>query len=293
MGSLITAVNWIEKEDTLDALLNQVETLSKQPLKQGFEAEVLRIHIDQEDFVLKIWSKESKPDVGAQYHLLKILHERGIAVSRPIGWGIDSAGDQVLLTTFDGTPIEKVNDKTTTEVAGLLARLHEVDVSELGEAAGLIPKYDFLNYFFPGASEFSDLYDAAVSLIPLTHMKQDRIIHGDFHSNNILEDNGRYTIIDWTNGQLGDPRYDFAWTYILQKIYWSQSRAEVFRSVYLSDKDIPEEELDAFEALACLRWILLSRRNGVPKRSGTAGRVMKLINNNPFLKERKFSDFST
>ncbi|MFE4713303.1 phosphotransferase [Paenibacillus sp. NPDC056722] len=290
---MITTVNWIEKEAALAALLERAETLSAQPLNQGFEAEVLQIHSDQERFVLKIWSKESKPDVGAQYHLLKILHERGIAVSRPIGWGIDSAGDQVLLTTFDGTPIEKVNDKTTTEVAGLLSRLHEVDVSKLGEAAGLIPKYDFLNYFFPGASEFPDLYDTAVSLIPLTHMKQDQIIHGDFHSNNILENNGRYTVIDWTNGQFGDPRYDFAWTYILQKIYLLQSRAEAFRSAYLSDKAIPSEELEAFEALACLRWILLSRRNGVPKRSGTAERVKQLIHNNPFLKERKFSDFST
>ncbi|OBZ07613.1 hypothetical protein A8L34_26150 [Bacillus sp. FJAT-27264] len=292
MGSLITAVNWIEKEDALDALLDQAETLSTQPLKQGFEAEVLGIHSDQERFVLKIWNKDSRPDVGAQYLLLKTLQERGISVSRPIGWGIDPGGDQVLLTTFDGTTIDKVNDKTITEVAGLLSKLHEVNISEIEEASALLPKHDFLDYFFLGASEYPDLYNAAIFLIQTTPLKQNKIIHGDFHSNNIVENNGQYAIIDWTNGQWGDPRYDFAWTYILQKIYDSQPRAEVFRSVYLSDKDIPEEELDAFEALACLRWILLSRRNGVPKRRGTAERVKQLIHNNSFLKERKFSDFS-
>jgi Ser/Thr protein kinase RdoA (MazF antagonist) len=225
---------------------------------------------------------------------LKILHAAGdIAVSRPIGWGIDPGGDQVLLTTFDGTPVDKVNDETITEVAGLLSKLHEVDISEMGEAAGLLPKYDFLDYFFPGASEYPDLYNAAVSLIQMTRMKQDKIIHGDFHSNNIVENNGQYAIIDWTNGQWGDPRYDFAWTYVLQKIYGSQPHAELFRSAYLSGKAIPKEELDAFEALACLRWMLLSRRNGVPKRRGTAERVRKLIHNNPFLKERTFRDFPT
>ena len=50
------------------------------------------------------------------------------------------------------------------------------------------PKYEFIDYFF----------------------------HGDFHLGNIVEVDERYMVIDWTNGQLGDSRYDFAWSLTLQ-----------------------------------------------------------------------------
>jgi len=125
----------------------------------------------------------------------------------------------------------------------------------------------------------------------MAQMKQERMIHGDFHLGNIVEDNKRYTVIDWTNGQLGDPRYDLAWSLMLQKIYISERYADVFRSAYLLGNDIQQEELEVFEAMACLRWILLTRIGGVPKEPSTIKRVTRLISNNRFLKELVLSDF--
>src|SRR5690606_19723022 len=132
-------------------------------------------------------------------------------------------------------------------------------------------------------NKHTDIHKAVTSLVQLIQIKQEHIIHGDFHLNNILEENNRYTVIDWTNGQLGDPRYDFAWSLTLKRIYISERLAKVFRSTYLVKNNIPNKELEVFEALACLRWVLLSRSGGVPIGQNTTKRIKSLIGENPFL----------
>lgn len=288
MGAPIGIVDWVEKNEKMDDLLNQEETLTTHPMDHGFEAEVTKICSDKESFVLKIWNKSSKPDISLQFHLLIALSERGLSVSKPVGWGVNPNGEKVLLTTFDGTPVNKLKEKKMIDIAKILSKIHQIHVEELGDIH--LPKYDFSDYFFPGVREHDDLNCALISLVQIIQIQQDRIIHGDFHVGNIVEENDRYTVIDWTNGQLGDSRYDFAWSLTLQKIYTSERYAHVFRSAYLLENDIEQKELEAFEALACLRWILLNRNGGVPKRPNTIERVKGLITNNSFLRELEFRD---
>lgn len=288
MGNPIRNIDWIEKNEIMDVLLNQEDTLTIHPMDNGFEAEVMKINSDKESFVLKVWSKSSKPDISFQFHLLNVLFERGLSVSKPVGWGINPNADKVLLTTFDGSPVLKVNEKKMTDIAKILSNLHKIHIKEMESLQ--LPKYDFIDYFYPGVREHPDLYQALNRLVGMTSIKQERIIHGDYHLRNIVEENERYTVIDWTNGQLGDPRYDFAWSLTLNKIYISERYADVFRSAYLLENYIQQEELEVFEALACLRWILLNRNGGTPKGSNTIEKVRSLITNNPFLKELEFRD---
>ena len=279
----IGIIEWIEKNDMIDDLLNQEDSLMTQPIDQGFEAEVMKICSDRDSFVLKVWNKSSKPDTCFQYHLLNVLYEQGLAVSKPLGWGMNPNGDKVLLTTFDGMTVLNVNKKKMIEIANILSKIHQVHVKEIGNIQ--LPQYDFIDYFFPGVSEHADMNKALISLVQLIQIKQEHLIHGDFHLRNILEKNERYTVIDWTNGQLGDPRYDFAWSLTLLEIYVSEHSANAFRSAYLLENEIPRKELVVFEGLACLRWILLNRSGGVPKGPNTIKRVRGLLTNNQLLKE--------
>ncbi len=288
METSIGRVDWIEKNEVIDDLVNQETTLTMHPMDQGFEAEVMKLSSNKESFVLKVWSKNSKPDIRFQFRLLNVLFEQGLSVSKPLGWGINSNGDSVLLTTFDGTSVNNVNEKKMTDLAKILASIHQIHIEEVGNIQ--LPKYNFIDYFFPGIKEHSDIYNALISLVQITQIKQERIIHGDFHLGNILEGNEGYTVIDWTNGQLGDPRYDFAWSFILKKIYLSERHADVFRSAYLLENDIQQQEFEVFEALACFRWILLNRNGGTPKGPNTMERVKSLITNNRFLRELEFKD---
>ncbi|CAH1057854.1 aminoglycoside phosphotransferase family protein [Paenibacillus pseudetheri] len=289
MRTPITNVNWLEHHEIMDELLYHEASLTTHPMDDGFEAEVLKINLDQESYVLKTWSKSSKPDVQFQYRLLEVLSERGVAVSKPVGWGINPDGNKVLLTSFDGTPIHKVNNKTMKELASILARIHQIDFAELEHIQ--LPKYDFIDYFFPEAREHADLNHALISLVEQTPMKQDRIIHGDFHLGNIVEEQQRFTVIDWTNGQLGDPRYDFAWSLILLKIHISERYADMFRSAYLLENFMKQEEFEVFEGWACLRWILLNRRGSTPKGPNVSKRVKSILGSNRFLKNLDFQGF--
>ncbi|MFO1443256.1 aminoglycoside phosphotransferase family protein [Bacillus sp. Bva_UNVM-123] len=284
----IGIVNWIEIDKALEDLLIHENALVIQPLDHGFEAEVMKISSTKESFVLKVWNKSSKPDIHFQYRLLQVLFERGVPVSKPLGWGVNPNGDMVLLTTFDGVSIRKVNEKNMKELAKILSSIHQILVKEI---RGIhLPKYDFIDYFFPRVREHQDIYHALIVLVQNAQIKKEHIIHGDFHLRNILEKNDRYTVIDWTNGQLGDQRYDFAWSLILQKIYVSDRDADVFRSTYLLDHAIQQEELEIFEAIACLRWLLLNRSGGVPKGLNPIKNVRSLIANNLFLKLVKFDE---
>lgn len=289
MESLIGIVNWVEKSEMMDNLLRKEETLTTHPMDQGFEAEVIKISSHNESFVMKVWNQRSKPDIRFQYRLLNTLVEQGIPVPKPLGWGLNPNSDQVLLTTFDGMTVHGLKEKKMADIAGILAKVHQIRIKEIRDIH--LPKYDFIDYFYPGVRAHDDIYHALVSLVSLIQIKQEWLIHGDFHLGNIVEDHNRYTVIDWTNGQLGDPRYDLAWSLVLQQIYIPERYVYAFRSAYLLENDIQQKELEVFEALACLRWILLHRSGGTPVGPDTVKKVKGLIKKNPFLKELNLAAF--
>lgn len=284
MGSVIAGIQWVEKSADLEQWLDSDTALTVQDMKCGLEAEVMKLITGKDSYVLKVWNKSSRPDVRCQFHLLKLLLEQGITVSRPLGWGSNADGHRVLLTSFDGNPMKKLTAGKVTALARLLASIHQVPVDECDYPP--IPEYDFRDYFFQGVQDHPDLMQALNSILSETPIRQDSLIHGDFHLGNIVEDHSRYAVIDWTNGQLGDFRYDFAWSLALLKIYISGRYAGVFQSAYLLEQEMVPEELERYEALACLRWVALHRSGGVPVESNTISRVQSLIRNNRWLNGR-------
>ncbi len=222
---------------------------------------------------------------------MNALFDRGLAVSRPLGWGINANSEKVLFTSFDGEAVKKVNKKKVSDLALLLSSIHQTPMEELQHVQ--LPKYDFIDYFYPTIKEHSDLFHALTHFLSKTQINQEQLIQGDFHLANILEDNGKYTVIDWTNGQLGDNRYDFAWSFVLKSIYVSEQNTSAFRTAYLNTNPISQNDVQLFEAIACLRWILLSRYGNVPKAPNTNDRALSLITRNPYLRELELYDFST
>jgi aminoglycoside phosphotransferase (APT) family kinase protein len=82
-------------------------------------------------------------------------------------------------------------------------------------------------------------------------------VHQDFHPGNILinADDGA-TIIDWTNFDVTDFRFDLAWTLVLARAYgWSEMRDQILQG-YQRHAGKPVEQIEAFEAIACARRLL-------------------------------------
>lgn len=274
---------WKESSQDLQSFLASDIQMSISPMDSGLEADVFKISTPDQDYVLKVWNRDSKPDISFQYKALEMLHHLGIAVSQPVGWGVDENYHQVLLTTFDGTPVHKVNNKKLIEIANLLIAIHKLTLDKLDGIS--LPTYSFVHYFFPGIEQQPDLKELLDPLVESLNIEPTCLIHGDYHLGNILEANGKYYIIDWTNLQLGDPRYDIAWSNIIIWIYVSEQNYMTYRSVFMADSIYSDEELEKFEAIACLRWILLNRIAKLPNRDNTISIVKSIIKNNKYLKE--------
>lgn len=279
----IREVSWKEKSQVVDSLIEFSDSLTVVPLDSGLEAEVVRIYLDETSFVMKIWNRSSKPNVASQYKLLKVLFNQGLPVSQPLGWGFNQDENQVLLTSFDGSPLKKLTQSDLIDLTKILSDIHRFPLQELEES--ILHTYEFIHYFYPRIEEHKDLKTLLHRLVDMSDIKQDRLIHGDFNLGNIVESDEKYTVIDWTNGQLGDPRYDIAWSTILIKIYVGQRHGIMYRSAFLSDNPYTIDELELFEAIACLRWILLYRTADLPRGKETITRVRNILKNNKHLNE--------
>lgn len=277
----ISATKWNCSSARLERLIAREHEVQLEPMASGLEAEVTKLLLEQEAYVWKVWNRDSKPDINRQFHLLQALINSGVQVSTPIGWGVDQGGNAVLVTSHDGRPPRKLDNGMLSELAKRLIDLHRMSIT--GIAPELLPTYDFVGYFFPSIEAHGDLHERLLQLVDRVGYRYDQLIHGDFNSGNVVFDNGICTIIDWTNGQMGDPRYDYAWACALLRIYASERHAEVFRNAYVAVVPLSQEEEHAFEAIAVIRWLLLNRLVGLLRQSNTKTKARSILKGNPYL----------
>lgn len=281
---LLSRTSWSIKEDEVDRLCSQVKSVVLQPMRSGLEASVHRLSLGDASYVLKVWDKSSKPDIAYQFRLLRQLADNGVAVSVPFGVGINDKGCPMLLTSYDGVPIAKLNKHGHAKIAELMAAVHDCPYEE--SAGWNIRKHDFVGYFYPGISECPDLHEWLLQFLAMVEPTQDRIIHGDLHLANLVEADGRIVAIDWTNGQLGDPRYDLMWASVITRIYVSDRHAGGIKAAYFAYNAYTEQELLLFEAIAFLRWLLLLRQGYVPVAPSTKKKADGIISNNRYLQNK-------
>ena len=284
MNDLISDITWMERSPDIQSLLLCNDSIQIDSMDSGLEADVYRINTIDVSFVLKVWNKQSRPDISTQYHVLEAMYQRGISVSKPYGWGVDSDQNPVLLTSFDGVSINKLNKLKVTTIANILCDIHTIPTDKIDTY--ILPQYNFVDYFFPAIDSHLDIKELLIELVATVNLAQTHLIHGDYHLGNIVESEEMYTVIDWTNVQLGDPRYDIAWSIILLWIYAGERNSSIYRAVFLSHNNYTLEETEKFEAIACLRFILLNRIAKVPKRENTISTVKTILSKNKYLNER-------
>lgn len=144
----LSQMNWIELDERIQQVIEQEYQIISLP--PGLEASVMRIETEDQRYVLKVWDKDSKPDIARQYRLLSKLYQSGIRVSKPYGWGLDEQDNQVLLTSCDGKPVTQLTQTKLTHLAERLMEVHRYPVNEVGagEDGEYISRYNFVEYFF-------------------------------------------------------------------------------------------------------------------------------------------------
>ena len=188
-----------------------------------------------------------------------------------------------MLTSYDGTPVLKVNQSRLVKLAKMLMDIHKSPLDSLNGSRSL--SYDFVSYFYPRIDEFPDIQHPLMELVQRANMKQECIIHGDYHLGNILEHEDELTVIDWTNVQMGDPRYDIAWSIILMWIYVSEKQASFTESPFVTRTVTKPLSLSCLKPLRVCAGFCLAEWT-TPIRKDTIARVRSILMSNTYLNIR-------
>lgn len=191
----------------------------------------------------------------------------------------------IIMEEVDGAPLTKrlresepaLRAQALEQFCQLLATLHGLEWAHLPGAAS-VPTFTIAQQFALWSSyqhryplrtigevtEWLSAASAQVTPQPLG------LVHWDFHPENVLVDaNDQPWVIDWTQFQATDVRFDLAWTLVLLASQQSMESAEAVRVRYATlrgwDQCTSHDEMQFFEAAACAKRlvsVLVSIRYG-------------------------------
>jgi len=175
---------------------------------------------------------------------------------------------EMLWPILDCAKLEQV-DGLITQFCELFVQLHDLDWQEFvpeDQQSNYQEPYFFidtyLSWLHGAAKTFPDL-NVLMPVINWLKGRRDDVpcnrpapVHWDFHPGNvILKPDGSYIVIDWTQIQVSDPRFDIGWTLLLAGGY----SGDEFRNKILLDYErisgSPIKNLDYFYVANCVKRI--------------------------------------
>jgi len=146
----------------------------------------------------------------------------------------------------------------------LLVRLHRLDWRPFVDDPAAVEQagpYAFVDGWLAEARSILGQFDVpdAGALLEWLEARRDRVpcarpapVHLDFHPANILlRADGTATVIDWTQIQVSDPRFDLAWTLMLVGAAEGWQWRDRILTEYQRLAGAPIQEIEWFEVAAC------------------------------------------
>ncbi len=260
-------------------------------ISTGWESDVYAFDLEwgppaarhRQTLVLRIYpGADAHAKSGREFHGMQRLHAAGYPVPRVLILERDAspfgqpfvimervAGESLWPHLFRATGPRQ--NQLLTLFCDLLVRLHRLDwrpfaaVGANGHAP-LPGPYAFVDGWLAlvrTATARFNLADADALLDWLAE-RRDRVpcsrpapVHWDFHPANVLlQADGSATVIDWTQIELSDPRFDLAWTLMLVGAAEGWAWRERILAGYTRLAGAAPEELDWFEVAACGKRLL-------------------------------------
>lgn len=261
-------------------------------ISDGWESDVYALDAPQwaeGEYILRLYyGANSGAKTVHEYRAIDLLARAGYSVPQvalaepspqPVGRSF------LIMQRIDGMSLGKIMSKGDAEVqsrelarfCALLAKLHTLEWKHLAGAEHvptltIAEQLAFWNSL--GALAPSESLTRAITWLQTNSTQVTPqpagLVHWDFHHENILIDRvDRAWVIDWTQFQATDIRFDLAWTLVLLSSERNPALAQAVRAGYLSQRGWDEatvaEGLRFFEAAACakrLLSVLVSMSNG-------------------------------
>ncbi len=271
--SISPVIKWVDQTDSFRSWLACHPNISPCFLHASREADIWSLTSDAVPaYVLKRWKPGRWVDGRDSFYLLQDLALLQLPVPSPGGWGHDTQGLQVLAMEYAGEPVDRASRRDVLAFGHALATIHRTPIDRLSfdaPADSSIFLQRLRTRFFDGVEVYPDLTTLLDWIWPRVPPLQTVLLHGDYHLGNVAWGNDSLSIIDWSEAQLGDWRYDVAWAELLTLIYTGPEACEIFMAAYETASDrILGADLEPYEVVATLRWLLLCRTAPFPVPDG-------------------------
>jgi aminoglycoside phosphotransferase (APT) family kinase protein len=271
--------------------LNNPVISSLSQINEGWESEVYCYDVEhgpvdarrKEKLILRIYPGSGGYEKsGSEFQGMQILHQAGYPVPKvfhlvrensPFGKPfviMERVDGELLWSLMDAAHPEQMQEYIRL-FCKLFSQLHRLKwrayIPNPDELAPDDP-YFFVNrelnkfrsyqshYPIPGFLPVSDWLVARADQVPC---RQAAVVHLDFHPANIIvqtETDGKIdhaSVIDWTNLNISDARFDIAWTSLLTYAYAGSLLRESILQEYERQSGERIENLPFFETAACVR----------------------------------------
>jgi aminoglycoside phosphotransferase (APT) family kinase protein len=258
-----------------------ITTLTR--ISDGWESDVFALDAPEwkpHSHILRLYfGADAGPKASHEYRSLDLLARAGYPVPQVdlVEPSTGAVGRSFLIMQrIAGTSLGKrlreidaaAQEREITRFCALFAKLHTLDWQHLSGAeyvptvtiAQQLAFWNSLGAQNPSHSltrAIAWLQEASATVTPLPL----GLVHWDFHHENILIDAAdKAWVIDWTQFQATDTRFDFAWTLVLLASERDEEMAQAVRRGYLAQRGWDEEmvasEMRFFEAAASAKRLL-------------------------------------
>jgi aminoglycoside phosphotransferase (APT) family kinase protein len=245
------------------------------PLQGGISAETIALEYRdakgaaQTVVVRRIGGRTEAADrttAAEQYELLRALHEVGLPVPEPLLLDESRtllAEPYLILGYLPGVTVSGPPDPAAfaRALARQLADIHRLGRGVIG-ACRFVPcaraSYGELLAEPPFACTDAfpqrEIRDALLRAWPLQQRNPDCLLHGDFHSGNVVWTDGQPTgVLDWADALIGDPLVDVSLTRLDLVWMLDDAAADTFTQAYLDATACDPTDLAHWDLFATLR----------------------------------------
>jgi aminoglycoside phosphotransferase (APT) family kinase protein len=229
--------------------------------------------------VLRLMSGGSSDDARHEYQALSLLFKAGYPVPKvfAVGSATDGLGHPfIIMQCIEGESYAKQfprqkeeNPQALTTFIELFRQLHTLDWQPFVDNPEKLAPSDRLYYHFdrtiakhasyltkPPFSDFQPVIQWLKQHRDQVPCQQSAAVHQDFHPDNILQSHdGHFYVIDWTNFEISDYRFDLAWTLMLAFAYGGEDRRSMIFNAYEKKLGQAVPSISIFEVDAILRRI--------------------------------------
>lgn len=247
-------------------------------LNSGWAGEIISLKLkdNTQKLVVKTYnsSKNGRENIKQEWAGLNILYKANYPVPKPIMINeLPNTNPYIVMEEVNGdnfwtcylNSTNEIKEQLLNKFVALLFKLHTLDISIVNNERSISSTTSFLE------KEINDIksitkennFDYFIEVIGWLNSAKGNIIdnklsiiHRDFHPWNVLVDtNGKLYVIDllW---DIGDYRFDLAWTCtLMERSAFKDFSTNVFRK-YNKIRNENIADFDYFKVLTTLRWLV-------------------------------------